>query len=73
MEVHHNIQLRRSKRLQDKNDKCPKKEDYVEHMHALHSIASDLHDMADALEVDDLKKIIEWYENIIGMLLNVEY
>ena len=72
MEVHHNIQLRRSKRLQDKNDKYPKKEDYVEHIYTLHSVASDLHDMANALNVDELKNIIEGYENIIGMLLNVE-
>lgn len=72
MDTTGNIQLRRSKRLQDKNDKCPKKEDYVEHIHTLHSVASDLHDMADALTVEELKNIIEGYENIIGLLLNVE-
>ena len=72
METHGNIQLQHSKQLQENKEQPPKKEDYVEHMYALHSIASDLHDMADALEVDDLKKIIEGYENIIGMLLNVE-
>jgi len=51
-----NIQLRRSKRLQENNEQPPKKKDYVEHMHTLHGIASDLHDMTDSLDVNDLKK-----------------
>ena len=71
MDTSDNIQLRRSKRLMEKNKKCPKKEDYVEHIHRLHSVISDLHDMTDVLSVEDLKNIIEGYENIIGILLNV--
>ena len=66
--------LRRSKRLQEKDDisRKTKKEDYVEHIYTLHSVSGDLLDMVDTLDVDNLRRIICDYENIIGGLLNVD-
>tara|TARA_B110000444_G_C18326899_1_gene360977 strand:+ start:84 stop:317 length:234 start_codon:yes stop_codon:yes gene_type:complete len=67
VETPDNIRLQRSKQLYG----C-----YVEHITTLHGVVGDLtgdlEDMTDALDVEKLKKIIVGFENIIGMLLNVE-
>lgn len=64
VETPDNIRLQRSKQLYG----C-----YVEHITTLHGdLTGDLEDMTDALDVEKLKKIIVGFENIIGMLLNVE-
>ena len=74
MNVHEHPYLRRSKRLQEKDDiaRKSKKEDYVEHVYTLHGVSGDLLDMADTLDADNLRRIICDYENIIGGLLNVD-
>ena len=62
----------KNKRIQEKNKEEQKKGDYVEHIYTLHSVTSEVHDMMSALDVNKLKIIISKYENIIGLLLDVE-
>lgn len=73
MNVHEHPYLRRSKRLQKKEEAIRETitKDYVEHIYTLHNVSGDLLDMSDTLDVDNLRKIICDYENIIGGLLNV--
>ena len=63
--------LRRSKRLENKNQKI-KKEKYIQHIYNLHTVSEELFDMTNTLSNDNLRQIISEYECIIGVLLGVE-
>jgi hypothetical protein len=63
--------LRRSKRLENKNQKI-KKEKYIQHIYNLHTVSEELLDMTNTLSNDNLRQIISEYECIIGGLLGVE-
>lgn len=71
MDIDISHSLRRSKRLENKNQKI-KKEKYIQHIYNLHTVSEELLDMTNTLSNDNLRQIISEYECIIGGLLGVE-
>ena len=45
---------------------------YIEHINRLHDITGDLLNMTDTLRAEELKGVINKYENIIGDLLRIK-
>ena len=71
MDIDISHSLRRSKRLENKNQKI-KKEKYIQHIYNLHTVSEELLDMTNTLSNDNLRQIISEYECIIGGLIRVE-